>query len=762
YNNSNGKGNASLYNGNISSMEWNSADGTNSDYYNYSYDPMNRLKDADFGGTLVQKFDVSNLNYDLNGNILNLTRNNELGTPMDAMSYTYKNGVSNQLAAVTDTGDDLTGFKDGNKTGDDYTYDANGNLTADKNKGIINIEYNHLNLPVKVTKDANNYIEYIYDAAGIKLAQMVHQESTDAVPVPLPVKTTYYMGEFIYEQLDASPIDLQLINHEEGRVVKDELGAWEYQYHLKDHLGNVRVTFTTKPASTDTYLATYEPANLTAEMEVFGNIDPAFIDTYNAADHPMGDGENDVLKLNLTNKLASTMALTVQKGDVIDLGVWAYTDIDYNSFGNSSGQTALTSMIASAFGGISGGIGESGSIYSGIEQGLSLFGESSKTDGTPSAHLNYLLFDKDFKPVDGGFAGITASGVQEYLTFTPLTIAESGYIFIFLSYGNDVGRVFFDDLQVSHTKNSKIVQQDDYYPFGLTFNSWQRGGSVKNDYLYNGKEMQDELDLGWMDYGARMYDGAIGRWHVVDPLAERRIGCSPYQYVLNNPILRIDPDGLTDFTFDKKTGEVKQVGEKNDDPDRIVKTYKRGKNKGKVKYKKNGDAKVEIGGIEKGILEDGQNWKDKDQVIEVGGEGQPTVNGVKSFTLNLSEYLDKELKGISYSYTGNGIVTDIVIGKYKKNTNTESLGSPSELTMKYYFKYNKNNVVQIFHTHPDGKLGATQSSPELSQDVKNMQNERDEGAAPNASYLILYRIFGQSKPAEFKYNHHYKPPKTKK
>jgi RHS repeat-associated protein len=60
---------------------------------------------------------------------------------------------------------------------------------------------------------------------------------------------------------------------------------------------------------------------------------------------------------------------------------------------------------------------------------------------------------------------------------------------------------------------------EDYYPFGLTFNSYHRENSDVNLFQYNGKEEQDELDLGWLDYGARMYMPEIGRWGLVDPLS---------------------------------------------------------------------------------------------------------------------------------------------------------------------------------------------------------------------------------------------------
>ena len=124
---------------------------------------------------------------------------------------------------------------------------------------------------------------------------------------------------------------------------------------------------------------------------------------------------------------------------------------------------------------------------------------------------------------------------------------EDKYIY---QYKDHLGNTRLSYAWNSTTTSIDVLDRNDYYPFGmnhlnLNARSYVGQGSYKN-YKYNGKELQE---TGLYDYGARFYMPDIGRWGVVDPLAEKRPNFSPYVYCSDNPINRIDPDGRFDSKF---------------------------------------------------------------------------------------------------------------------------------------------------------------------------------------------------------------------
>jgi len=94
------------------------------------------------------------------------------------------------------------------------------------------------------------------------------------------------------------------------------------------------------------------------------------------------------------------------------------------------------------------------------------------------------------------------------------------------------------------TNNAILLQQTHYYAHGLEIASLGNT-NIEHSNLYNGKELQDEAGLDYLNYGWRQLDPQLGVWHCVDKLAAMYPGESPYSYAGNNPVSAIDIMGLT-------------------------------------------------------------------------------------------------------------------------------------------------------------------------------------------------------------------------
>ena len=333
--------------------------------------------------------------------------------------------------------------------------------------------------------------------------------------------------------------------------VRTSIGLGEYQYHLKDHLGNVRTTFTTK-ASTDVSTATLEVANIASEQSKFLRYDNAKRILSTLLDHTNGStpGYSERLNGSTNEKFGLAKSLSVMPGNTLRLEVYGKY-LDPNTTNWTSALTTLAGQIAAG----TGGTVVDGAAYVSSTSSFPFAGLLSTTGSTggPKAYLNWLVFDRNyvFIPGKSGYQRMSTTAKEagtdvahERLASPDIIIGEPGYVYVYLSNEETTPvEVYFDDFKVTQLK-SPVIQTDDYYPFGLTFNEYQRESSLINNYEYNGKEKQDELSLNWLDYGARMYMPEIGRFSTTDPLAIIYQSNNPYLYGLNNPIRFIDKFGL--------------------------------------------------------------------------------------------------------------------------------------------------------------------------------------------------------------------------
>lgn len=599
-------------NGNIAGVKWRSKGDGVQRAYGFSYDDANRLLGADFNQINGSAWDRSagldfsavmgngvdpGSAYDENGNILRMQQAGwELGgshtiDDLQYNYYTHSNKVKNVIDAYSNPQTTLGDFRTSslgpyatNKdaTAIDYGYDVNGNLTKDINKDIgtqttDGIVYNHLNLPwqvnVRNASGTKGTISYIYDALGVKLEKGVTDNEAN-----LQTRTAY-IGVFQYEGKgpnDGSiPSDnLVSIGHEEGRVrigTDATSGApvttYNYDYFIKDHLGNIRMVLTDEQ-ETDKYLAaTMEDANSTQEELYYSNLSNTRSDLPTA--YPTDNTtspNNKVARLNAGTggqKIGPGMLLKVMSGDRINVKVSSW----YRLNGTTPGAAVnpLTDLLPALISGIGNlpGAGHpsisalqtnSGALSGNISAFLNDPSSGAVSNSKPQAFLNVVLFDNQMNYVPGSGKIVQVGADQEFKNLIlSWTAAKSGYVYIYVSNETPNVDVYFDNLQVTHTRGP-LLEETHYYPFGLTMTGISdkalKSQYAENKLRYNGKELQnhefsDGSGLEEYDIEARFQDPQIGRWHAIDPMAESLRRWTPYGYANDNPVNFVDVDGMS-------------------------------------------------------------------------------------------------------------------------------------------------------------------------------------------------------------------------
>ena len=247
------------------------------------------------------------------------------------------------------------------------------------------------------------------------------------------------------------------------------------------------------------------------------------------------------------------------------------------------------------------------------------------------------------------------------------------YVYNFKDHLSNVRLSYTDANEDGQITQNEIIKESNYYPFGLSHKGYNNGvsslgNSVAKRYMFGGKELNEELGLDWYDITARNYDAALGRWFVIDALADEpeQIFRSPYQYAWNNPVYYNDPDGncpkCRSFFRGVRNGFVntfKSVGNAIANP---VETVKQAFNDFKEDPLKAGTEmalNVATGGLYGGLKKDAQLASDlANGNFESAGENV----GESAANLTIAVATARVVKGVKVRASGTSKTTKLYRG----------------------------------------------------------------------------------------------------
>ncbi len=363
------------------------------------------------------------------------------------------------------------------------------------------------------------------------------------------------------------PDTLQYALHEEGRIrnalkKNSSTGAMyyalEYDYFLKDHLGNIR-TVITEGKDTAVYVATMEAANQTTEQALFDNeYDPVNTVVAKPVGFDTNGGNTQVTKLNSatgTNKPTGPgLLLKVMAGDKIQMSTYAWYNTAVQPPGGANPFTDLLSVLTGSVIGNSGGkltTGLTTSVSNAISPNLTSFiNNRAYNSSRPKAYLNWILLDEQMNYVSAGsnatqIPTVTGGAAKQAVAPALQTMPKSGYLYVYVS-NESTQDVYFDDITVQHFTGT-LVSEESYYAFGESMAALKSSAALKtqNCYKFNaGTELNESFDVDYYETAFRNYDAQIGRFTGVDAMAEETMHLTPYQFGGNDPIAYNDPTGL--------------------------------------------------------------------------------------------------------------------------------------------------------------------------------------------------------------------------